>query len=396
MEYAYEQADGKPAVYKDNKRYLYLITPLANYAVPFVAMYGYIAHGQNLLWILTIPIYVYLFIPALDWLLGEDRFNPPDEVVPALSSDNYYRFAAWASIPFFYAIYIAGMWFVMTQSMPLWAQVVFVLGIGLINGNANTIGHELGHKTNKLDQIGSQLALISIGNGHFAAEHNLHHHIKVSTPEDCSSSRMGENLYAFALRDMPGAIRGAWSIETKRLAKAGKNTLSLHNRLLVSWGASVAIALALALWLGWAVLPFILLYKFQAVFVLTLANYVEHYGLLRKKLDNGRYEPCAPRHSWNTNHIFSNLSTIHLQRHSDHHANPMRPYQALRNFEDLPELPSGYPGCFGLAHFPPLWFKVMDPRVMAWAKGDITKVNIDPRKKAALYQKYGAENESFA
>ena len=390
MEYAYKRADGADAVYKDNKRYLWLLTPLANYAVPFLVMALFLTQGQNPLWIVAIPVYFYVVIPGLDWLMGEDRFNPPEEVVPALSVDNYYRIVAWSSIPLFYAVYITGMWFVMTQNLPLWAQIVFVLGIGLVNGNANTIGHELGHKTNKLDQLGSQLALISIGNGHFAAEHNKNHHIKVSTPEDCSSSRMGETLYEFALRDMPGAARGAWALEKKRLANTGKKTFSHHNQLLMSWSASIAIAVLLALWLGWAVLPFIALYKFQATFTLTLANYVEHYGLLRQKRENGRYEPCAPHHSWNTNHIFSNLSTIHLQRHSDHHANPMRPYQALRNFDGVPELPSGYPGVFGLAHFPPLWFKVMDPKVMKWANGDITKVNIDPRKQEALYKKYGA------
>ena len=226
MEYAYTQSDGAAAVYKDNKRYLWLLTPLANYAVPFLVMALFITQGQNPLWIVTIPVYFYIVIPTFDWLLGEDRFNPPEEAVPALAKDNYYRVVAWSSIPLFYAVYITGMWFVMTQNLPLWAQIVFVLGLGLVNGNANTIGHELGHKTNKLDQLGSQLALIPIGNGHFAAEHNKNHHIKVSTPEDCSSSRMGETLYAFALRDMPGAVRGAWALEKKRLANSGKKTFS--------------------------------------------------------------------------------------------------------------------------------------------------------------------------
>ena len=121
---------------------------------------------------------------------------------------------------------------------------------------------------------------------------------------------------------------------------------------------------------------------------LTQANYVEHYGLMRQKLPNGRYESCKPRHSWNTNHIFSNLISFHLQRHSDHHANALRPYQTLRDFDDLPRLPSGYPGSFGLAAFPWLWFRVMDRNVMQWAGGDITKVNVDPDKKERLYARY--------
>ena len=104
---------------------------------------------------------------------------------------------------------------------------------------------------------------------------------------------------------------------------------------------------------------------------------------MRQKRPDGRYEPVEPRHSWNTNHIFSNIITFHLQRHSDHHANPMRPYQSLRDFEDLPRLPTGYPGMFGLAAIPPLWFRVMDPKVLAWAGGDLSRINLDPRRRAA-------------
>ena len=115
---------------------------------------------------------------------------------------------------------------------------------------------------------------------------------------------------------------------------------------------------------GWIMVPFLLIHHFYAWYGLTQANYVEHYGLLRQKLPNGRYELPEPRHSWNTNHIYSNLISFHLQRHSDHHANALRPYQALRDFDDLPRLPSGYPGSFGLAVIPPLWFKVMDPKLM--------------------------------
>ena len=136
-------------------------------------------------------------------------------------------------------------------------------------------------------------------------------------------------------------------------------------------------------------IPFLVIHHVYAWYGLTQANYVEHYGLLRQKLPNGRYELPEPRHSWNTNHIYSNLVSFHLQRHSDHHANALRPYQALRDFEDLPRLPSGYPGCFGLAMIPPLWFKVMDPKLMAWAGGDIAKVNVHPPKRARLYAKYG-------
>jgi alkane 1-monooxygenase len=169
----------------------------------------------------------------------------------------------------------------------------------------------------------------------------------------------------------------------------GHGPFSWRNAILSSWLLTVVIGAALIAVFGWVIVPFLIIHHFYAWYGLTQANYVEHYGLARQKMPNGRYEACRPRHSWNTNHIFSNLLTFHLQRHSDHHANALRPYQTLRDFENLPRLPSGYPGSFGLAALPPLWFKVMDPKLMRWAGGDITKVNIDPRNRERLNSKYG-------
>ncbi len=153
---------------------------------------------------------------------------------------------------------------------------------------------------------------------------------------------------------------------------------------------TLVVAAVLIAALGWQVAPFILLHHFIGWYGLTQANYVEHYGLLRQELASGRYQPVEPHHSWNTNHIFSNLITFHLQRHSDHHAHPMRPYQSLRDFPDLPRLPSGYPGMYLLAAIPPLWFRIMDPKVIAWASGDVSKVNLAPRRVTLATTSVGA------
>jgi len=137
--------------------------------------------------------------------------------------------------------------------------------------------------------------------------------------------------------------------------------------------------------------PFLLMHNFWAWSQLTLANYIEHYGLLRAKKENGKYERCAPRHSWNANYIVTNLVLFHLERHSDHHAYPARRYQSLRNFDDIPELPNGYFGMYLLAYIPWLWFKVMDKRVLALPhiQGDLSKVNICPSKVDIIMSKYG-------
>jgi alkane 1-monooxygenase len=202
---------------------------------------------------------------------------------------------------------------------------------------------------------------------------------------------MGESIYRFVLREVPGGIARAWRLERERLAQQGRGVFTLHNTMLQSYLIGGALQLGLLAVFGWQLLPFLLIHNAVAWWGLTSANYVEHYGLLRLKDAHGRYETPQPHHSWNTNHLVTNLVLFHLQRHSDHHAYPSRRYQSLRHFEDLPQLPSGYAGMFPLAYVPPLWFKVMDPRLLALphVRGDLSRVNIDPRKRDAIHARYG-------
>jgi len=280
-------------------------------------------------------------------------------------------------------------WLAGTQKIPWWAFIGLALSAGITSADSIFLGHELGHKQSKADRAAAQVALALVGYGHFSAEHNRGHHVQVATPEDSASARMGESVYRFALREIPGALRRSWRLEKKRLGAMGLPWWSARNEILTSWCLTAGIAAALIAAFGWRIAPFLIIHHLYAWYGLTQANYVEHYGLLRQKLASGRYEAPEPRHSWNTNHIFSNIITFHLQRHSDHHANASRPYQALRDFEHLPRLPSGYPGCFGLAMLPKAWFKVMDAKLLDCCGGDLNKANIDPRRRAALFEKYG-------
>jgi alkane 1-monooxygenase len=247
----------------------------------------------------------------------------------------------------------------------------------------------LGHKNTTLERWLAKIILAPSGYGHFYIEHNRGHHRDVATPIDPASSRMGESIYAFVVREMPGALGRAWILETDRLRRAGKPVLSLHNEILQPATITLALWSTLVLWLGWQILPFLVLASFWSNFQLTLANYVEHYGLLRGERAPGKYEICQPHHSWNSNHIFSNWALFHLQRHSDHHAHPLRRYQSLRHFDNLPRLPSGYFGMFTLTYFPPLWRYVMDERLLAIVGRDAAHINIDPRCRAAVIRKYG-------
>lgn len=395
MEFVATGADGNVVRYIDRKRFGWLasfISPLLGVSTVLL----YFATGGSA-WVLFLPlIYAFALIPMLDAMLGEDAHNPPDAVVPMLANDSYYRILLYIDGCLLYGSFLLGVWFVGTHSLPWWAYVGFALGGGMTSTDCIFVGHELGHKKSKLDRIGSQVVLGLVGYGHFTIEHNRGHHVQVSTPEDSASSRMGETIYRFVQREIPGAVRRSWRLETQRLAGAGRRAWSVHNEILQSWLLTAVVAVTAIAIFGWVVAPFIVIHHLYAWYGLTQANYVEHYGLLREKLPNGRYEIPQPKHSWNTNHIFSNLVTFHLQRHSDHHANALRPYQALRDFEGLPRLPSGYPGCFGLAMIPATWFKVMDPKLLAWCGGDLSKLNIDPKHRAALYEKYGTVKDEMS
>lgn len=358
------------------KKYLWLFS-VASPALPAIGA-AFLLAGANPLWSwLAIAVY-YGLVPALDLLIGEDPYNPPEEMVEELSLDPWYRALLFATLPVYFLSLGLSVVAVGTLDLPMWALLGILLGTAASSGPALVVGHELGHKPGRLEQVGAKLACALSGYAHFCIEHNRGHHVQVATPEDPASARFGESLYAFAAREIPGALMRGWRLEARRLERKGLPFWHWRNDLLQGYAIHAALVTAAVAAYGWPLLLFFILHDALSWFHLSMANYVEHYGLLRRKDGNGRYEPCQPRHSWNTNHIVSNLMLFHLQRHSDHHANPTRPYQALRNFEDLPSLPSGYAGSFLLALVPPLWFSVMDRKALEWAEGDRDRLNHGP------------------
>ncbi|MFY7866631.1 MAG: alkane 1-monooxygenase [Roseateles sp.] len=374
--------------YRDRKRYAWLMSLLVPASVTLGPALLSWSGDARILWL---PVaFLYGIVPLIDWLLGTDRSNPPESAVPALDADHYYRRITYALVPILWLAFIYCVWFVATHDLPWHGVLAMVIITGSVGGFCINLGHELGHKQTALERWLAKLVLATTGYGHFYIEHNRGHHRDVATPLDPASSRMGESIYRFVLREMPGAFKRAWALESTRLQKAGLPVWSLKNNEILQ-PALITIALwgSLVLWLGPQVLPFILATASWANFQLTSANYIEHYGLLRQQLPNGRYEPCQPHHSWNSNHIFSNWAVFHLQRHSDHHAHPLRRYQSLRHFENLPQLPSGYFGMFSIAYIPPLWFKVMDERLLAVVGRDPQRINFESSKRAALIARYG-------
>ena len=377
--------------YSDNKRYLW-ITSFLMPAFPLMGVFFYYRTGAE--WTLALPLVVnYLCLPIIDWLIGSDENNPPEELVPQLEQDTYYRILTCMTVPMHFVVLIALAYVVGTIDLSIWSVVVTAIVAGGYSGLGINTAHELGHKQTAIEQLMAKLALAVPAYGHFCVEHNRGHHVLVATPDDPASSRMGESIYAFIWREIPGTMVRGWNLEKSRLNTKGLSTWSAKNEILQSYLLSAILQGSLIYLFGWIMLPFLAIHNFWAWYQLTSANYIEHYGLLRQKQANGRYERCQPHHSWNANYIMSNLALFHLQRHSDHHANPMRRYQSLRNFKDIPELPNGYYGMYLLAYIPWLWYRVMDHRViqLPHIQGDLSKVNICPKKRDAIYARYAQE-----
>ncbi|ANI38692.1 alkane 1-monooxygenase [Mycolicibacterium vaccae ATCC 25954] len=396
--------------WRDKKRYLWLMGLIAPTAL-FVMLpliwalnqLGWHAAAQVPLWIG--PILLYIVLPTLDRLFGPDGQNPPDEVMERLENDKYYRYCTYIYIPFQYASVIFGAylftaadlgWLGFDGGLSWPAKIGLALSVGMLGGVGINTAHEMGHKKDSLERWLAKITLAQTCYGHFYIEHNRGHHVRVATPEDPASARFGETFWEFLPRSVFGSLTSAWELEAKRLERAGKSKWHWSNDVLNAWAMSVAFYGVLIAVFGWALLPYIVI---SAVFGFTLletVNYLEHYGLLRQKTASGRYERCAPSHSWNSDHIVTNLFLYHLQRHSDHHANPTRRYQTLRSMADAPNLPSGYASMIGLTYFPPLWRKVMDHRVLAHYDGDLSRVNIHPRVRDKVLARYGAGEEQGA
>jgi alkane 1-monooxygenase len=372
--------------WKDRKRYLWLF----GLVVPLFPLLGgalATATGWGVFWYIG-PVLILGVIPALDVLAGLDRSNPPDDVIAMLEADKYYRWITYLYLPLQYAALFWAAWLWSGDSLTTSDKVGLALTVGTVAGIGINTAHELGHKKEKLERWLAKIALAQSFYGHFYIEHNRGHHVRVATPDDPASARVGETVYAFLPRTVIGSLRSAWRLEKPRFARRKQSHWSIRNDVLNAWLMSVVLWAVLLGLFGVAILPYMLIQAAVGIVLLEIVNYLEHYGMMRKKEHTGRWERVRPSHSWNSNNIATNVLLYHLQRHSDHHANPTRRYQALRDFEQAPVLPTGYAGMILLALIPPLWFRLMDPRVLDHFDGDMSSANIAPRKRQRVLAKY--------
>ena len=249
--------------------------------------------------------------------------------------------------------------------------VALFFGVGVMTGTVGiNFSNELMHQRNNFERWLGDILLSMVLYSHFRSEHLLVHHRYVGTPRDPVTARYNEGFHRFFPRVLRQSLLSAFEAEKALLARKGASWVNLKNPFFRYWTLQALMLLIAILVGGWAGVGLFLLQAGVAIWQLELVNYVEHYGLTREHLGEGKYEHVKPHHSWNAAHKASNWLLINLQRHSDHHFKPDRRFPLLQNYDtaDAPQLPYGYPIMTMAAMVPPIWRRVMNPRVRAWRK----------------------------
>ncbi|WP_047197389.1 alkane 1-monooxygenase [Caldimonas brevitalea] len=317
------------------------------------------------LWAWFTPFVYFVIIPVLDFVLGEDRHNhdPADE--SELARDPYYRCLPLSCLPLQLGLLFWGAAVWAEAPFGLAGQLGWIVSMGCVGGvQGINAGHELIHKSNGVERAAGGVLLASVLYGSFKVEHIYGHHVDVATPDDNSTARRGESVYAFIARALARNVGRAFALERRHTERRGEVYRWARSEVFGWMLVSAAMcAVCVAIVGGTAGFVYYLGQAFFAIVLLETINYVEHYGLQRQRLPDGRYERVNPMHSWNSDYLLTNLLLFHLQRHSDHHAHATRRYHLLRHFDQSPQLPFGYATMVVLSWVPSLWRSVMHPRL---------------------------------
>jgi alkane 1-monooxygenase len=315
-------------------------------------------------WSTFLPVItVFVVVPLVDALGGmSDEARPPSKV----ETNVWFRIVTWAWVPMQLGL-LAWVLRMATSGRLSGLEIAgATVSMGATSGALGiTFAHELVHRRGRFERGLGEILLASVSYTHFAIEHVHGHHRHVGTPADPATARFGESFYRFLPRTLAGSLISAWHLEVERLGRRGRTACSPANRMLrygltqvLLWAGLLTIlgATGVAVFAGQAII---------AISLLEVINYIEHYGLTRREIAPGEYERIAPQHSWDSSYRISNWMLINLARHSDHHCMASKRYQSLELPAPAPQLPAGYGAMFLLALVPPLWFRVMNPRVAA-------------------------------
>jgi alkane 1-monooxygenase len=335
------------------------------YASPFIVYIGAFNAFSVTGWQVWLPlIYAWVIIPVVELFLKPDSRNMNEVEEQLAKTDKTYDVLLYLVVILQYAALYKFL-YAMSHDTMTWMDItgrIWVMGLlcGIFGINA---GHELGHRVNMFEQTLAKMLLLTSQYMHFYIEHNKGHHKKVATPEDPSSGRYGEWIYTFYLRTIIFSYFSAWNIANNEARKKGRPVFSFHNEMVQFTFIQIAFITLIFFGFGWLTTLYYLAAASIGILLLETVNYIEHYGLQRNPLGEGKYERAMPAHSWNSNHVIGRLMLFELSRHSDHHYLASRKYQLLRHHDDSPQMPTGYPGMMILSLVPPVWFYVMNKRI---------------------------------
>ena len=330
-----------------------------------LAFFAYLSFTQRGVLTYSAFLYAYAMIPLIEFILKNDERNL-SEFEESLAKKNIaYDLVLYVSVALHLVLLSLFLFSLEDGALQIYEVVGRVLSMGLVTTFAINLAHELGHRQTRAEQFLSKLMLLTTLMMHFFIEHNRGHHKNVATFEDPSTARKGETVYTFWFRAILNEYLSAWRLEKKRLEVIKQPNFSLQNEMVQFQIIQVLfVGLIYYLFGGFILLAFLFNAAIAYVSFETV-QYLEHYGLQRKKNEKGRHERVKAHHSWNSNHVFGRLMMFNLSRHSDHHFKAHKKYQVLNHHDDAPQLPTGYPGMMILSLIPPLWFRVMNPKLEA-------------------------------
>lgn len=354
------------------KRLLFLISKKENmnirafkYLSPFVIYLGAFRAFTTTGWQVWLPLlYVWVIVPLIELFLKPDNSNLDKAEEELVKKDRFYDFLLYLAVPLQYATLFLFLYSMKHDTLTIYdiAGRIYVMGLccGIFGIN---VAHELGHRVNVFEQSLAKMLLLTAQYMHFFVEHNKGHHKRVATVDDPSTGRFGEWIYIFYFRTIITGYLSAWKIANKEMQKGNRFVSSLRNEMVQFTILQISLVALIFFSFGWLVTVYYLAAAAIGILQLETVNYIEHYGLQRKLLVDGKYERVLPAHSWNSNHVLGRIMLFELSRHSDHHYLASRKYQILRHHDDSPQMPTGYPGMMVLSLIPPLWFYVMNRRI---------------------------------
>ena len=330
----------------------YSIALLAFIGISIGGFYNYLA-----------VIFTFIFIPLLEILVKKSDEKYSEEEKKNRLLDPFFDLLLYLNIPI-----VFGIFFFSIDKLAFTSSLSDIVGIILsasivMATNGINVGHELGHRKSIIARTCSKILYLPSQYMHFYIEHNFGHHINVATPEDPATARYKQTLYSFWITSVIRTYISAWKIQLRLLRVSKKSFLSIKNDMIFYTIFQIIFLLFIYYNFGLYLTVLSLVMSVVSFLFLETINYVEHYGLLRKKELSGRYERVKPHHSWNSNHTIGRIVLYELTRHSDHHFKSSKKYQVLESLEDCPHLPYGYPTSILLSLIPPVWFRIMNPLV---------------------------------